>query len=466
MFAKYYNLEDTIAAIATPSGKGAVGIIRISGKKAFEIAEKLSKKSILKWKSHTIHLVEIYEKDQILDQGLFLKFDGPNSYTGEHTIEINCHGSGFILNQILNACIGYGARLASAGEFTFRAFSNGKIDLSQAEAVSDVINSENEISLKNALKHLKGGFTKSILSLKNDLIHLTSLIELELDFGEEDVEFADRNVLESKIKHLKQEIEYLIQSFIEGNAITKGIPVAIVGKPNSGKSSLLNSLLNDERAIVSNIEGTTRDTIEEVFNINGVPFRLIDTAGIRETSDLIEQIGVKKAYEKIKEAQIIIYLISSENYSNQEIEEFYQFKNSNIQLIVGINKIDLINDDDILKIKKQFQEHFEEYQNIDLCLLSTFDKKHIEILKLVLSKNITQKLENKEYVLSNVRHYQALKNTLEHLNNCAQSLNNNVSQDLLAEDLRMALYHLSEITGEICNDDILENIFRNFCIGK
>jgi tRNA modification GTPase len=463
MFSKNYPSDDTIVAIATANGKGAIGIIRISGRKAFHIAEKLCDKNVSKWNSHTIHLSSFYDNKRPIDQGLVLKFDSPNTYTGEDVIELNCHGSPLILNLILNTCIQLGGRLASPGEFTFRAFINGKLDLSQAEAVSDVINAENEVSLQNSLKHLKGGFSKSIGKLKSELIHFASLIELELDFGEEDVEFADRSQLLSKINELISEIDYLVNSFKTGNAITKGIPVAIVGKPNAGKSSLLNTLLNDDRAIVSDIAGTTRDTIEELFNIKGVAFRLIDTAGIRISTDQIEQIGIEKAFSKIKSADIILYLIDAEKFNLSEIENFIeQNQSTSNQIIFCINKIDLIQENKLSEIR-QILKSKGIYNSI---LISCHQKESIEQLKIILTADINHKLENNNHVLTNSRHYNSLIQTNEHLLKCQAAIEQSNSHDMLAEDLRMALHHLSEITGDISNDDLLENIFRNFCIGK
>lgn len=463
MFSKNYNPEDTIAAIATPNGKGAIGIIRLSGKGVFDIVEKLSHKKIKHWQSHTIHLSDFYENNQIIDQGLILIFKAPNSYTGEDIIELNCHGSPFILNKILNTCLQLGARLAAPGEFTFRAFINNKLDLSQAEAVSDIINSESEIALNNSIKHLKGGFSKSMAMLRNDLIHFASLIELELDFGEEDIEFANRQELLAKIITLTNEIDYLVESFKTGNAITKGIPVAIVGKPNAGKSSLLNTLLNDDRAIVSDIAGTTRDTIEEIFNIKGVMFRLIDTAGIRESTDTIELIGIEKAYNKIKSADIVLYIIDANRFSLEEILQFKTFNiNSSNQIIYCINKIDLIAQDNLDNIK----DKLNSISNIDTIFISCHNHDSIEELKKRLTKDVLNKLENNNHVLTNTRHYQSLMQTNEYLNKCKKAIEESSSHDMLAEDLKMALYHLSEVTGDISNDDLLENIFRNFCIGK
>lgn len=467
MFAHQYNPEDTIAAIATPVGKGAVGMIRISGTKAFQIVEQITKKSITHWASHTIHLSRFYDNETIIDEGLVLKFNGPNSYTGEDTIELNCHGSPLILQKIIQSLINKGARMAAPGEFTFRAFMNGKLDLTQAEAVSDVINAESEKGLTNALKHLKGGFSKSIQQLRTDLIKFASLIELELDFGEEDVEFAERKDLSNKIDELRNELTQLTESFKIGNAIAKGIPTAIVGKPNAGKSSLLNTLLNDDRAIVSNIAGTTRDTIEELFNINGVLFRLIDTAGIRETEDVIEKIGVQKALEKIKEADIVLYLIDAATFNIDELKDLINSAyHQSSKLIICINKIDLIIQEDLLNIEHLIEKELHRNQSISTVYLSTKNAIGISELKELLSKDIISHLKENEQILTNNRHFEALKKANEQLLLCQQAIENKISNDMLAEDLKLALYHLGEVSGNISNDDLLESIFRDFCIGK
>jgi tRNA modification GTPase len=467
MFAHQYNPEDTIVAITTPAGKGAVGMIRISGNKAFSLTELLTKKEIHAWPSHTIHLSRFYEKEEIIDEGLVLKFNGPNSYTGEDTIELNCHGSPLILQKTLQTLISLGARMAAPGEFTFRAFINGKLDLAQAEAVADVINAESEKGLTNALKHLKGGFSKSIQTLRTDLIKFASLIELELDFGEEDVEFAERDALLKKIEELRIEITQLIESFKVGNAISKGIPTAIVGKPNAGKSSLLNTILNDDRAIVSNIAGTTRDTIEELFNINGLLYRLIDTAGIRETEDVIEKIGVKKALEKISEADIVLYLIDAQTFNITELRDLVNAQyHQNSKLIVCLNKIDLLTEIELLELQTSIKNEKLQEHNIETLFLSTTKKQGIAELKELMSKDILNQLRANEQLLTNNRHYEALSKANEQLLLCKNAIEQRISNDLLAEDLKLALYHLGEVSGTISNDDLLESIFRDFCIGK
>jgi tRNA modification GTPase len=467
MFAHQYNPEDTIVAIATPAGKGAVGIIRISGRHTFQIVENILKKSMQNWPSHTIHLNKFYDNDTLIDEGLVLKFEGPNSYTGEDTIELNSHGSPLILQKILQSLINKGARLAAAGEFTFRAFMNGKLDLTQAEAVADVINAESEKGLSNALKHLKGGFSKSIQQLRTDLIKFASLIELELDFGEEDVEFAERNDLLDKIDELRLEITQLTDSFKIGNAISKGIPTAIVGKPNAGKSSLLNTLLNDDRAIVSNIAGTTRDTIEELFNIKGLLFRLIDTAGIRETEDVIEKIGVQKALEKIQEAELILYLIDALTFDIKEIKALIDASyHQRSKLLIVFNKIDLIGADELLKIQNIIASENIAQGNISTHYLSTKTQVGISELKELMSEDIILHLRENEQILTNSRHYEALTKANDQLFLCKEAIEQKISNDLLAEELKLALYYLGEISGSISNDDLLESIFRDFCIGK
>jgi tRNA modification GTPase len=427
----------------------------------------LTKKEIHAWPSHTIHLSRFYEKEEIIDEGLVLKFNGPNSYTGEDTIELNCHGSPLILQKTLQTLISLGARMAAPGEFTFRAFMNGKLDLAQAEAVADVINAESEKGLSNALKHLKGGFSKSIQILRTDLIKFASLIELELDFGEEDVEFAERNALLNKIEELRIEITQLIESFKVGNAISKGIPTAIVGKPNAGKSSLLNTILNDDRAIVSNIAGTTRDTIEELFNINGLLYRLIDTAGIRETEDVIEKIGVKKALEKISEADIVLYLIDAQTFNITELRDLVNAQyHQNSKMIVCLNKIDLLTEIELLELQTSIKNEKLQEHNIETLFLSTTKKQGIAELKELMSKDILNQLRANEQLLTNNRHYESLSKANEQLLLCKYAIEQRISNDLLAEDLKLALYHLGEVSGTISNDDLLESIFRDFCIGK
>jgi tRNA modification GTPase len=357
--------------------------------------------------------------------------------------------------------------MAAPGEFTFRAFMNGKLDLAQAEAVADVINAESEKGLSNALKHLKGGFSKSIQILRTDLIKFASLIELELDFGEEDVEFAERNALLNKIEELRIEITQLIESFKVGNAISKGIPTAIVGKPNAGKSSLLNTILNDDRAIVSNIAGTTRDTIEELFNINGLLYRLIDTAGIRETEDVIEKIGVKKALEKISEADIVLYLIDAQTFNITELRDLVNAQyHQNSKMIVCLNKIDLLTEIELLELQTSIKNEKLQEHNIETLFLSTTKKQGIAELKELMSKDILNQLRANEQLLTNNRHYESLSKANEQLLLCKYAIEQRISNDLLAEDLKLALYHLGEVSGTISNDDLLESIFRDFCIGK
>lgn len=447
----HLNNKDTIVAQATPSGIGAIHLLRLSGSLSFVILNKLIKKDSLKWKSHTAHLCQIFENENHIDESLITIFKGPNTYTGEDVVEISCHGSEYILNKVIQLCIQHGARLAEPGEFTLRAFLNNKIDLSQAEAVSDLIHSENQSSHQAAISQLKGGISDLIKHLKKDILQFTSLVELELDFGEEDVEFANRNQLKDTLINIVAQIQSLLDSFKSGNAVKYGIPVAIVGRPNAGKSSLLNYLLKDDRAIVSSIAGTTRDTIEEKFNINGIAFRLIDTAGIRETQDEIEKIGVEKTLNKIAEAQIILYV-----YDASEMKE--------VDVLSDLNKMPT--DKKIIVVGNKMDIAIEEYNNIKPVLISAKYGKNISELEKELCADYEQVLSNSNSIIINQRHFQSLSHSFTYLKQAINGIDSQIHTDLLAEDLKMAIYYLSEITGEITNEDILTNIFSQFCIGK
>ena len=463
--------QETIVALATPSGAGAIAIIRLSGKDAITIAadvfQSVSGKDITKQKTHTIHLGHITDNGKIYDQVLLSIFKGPNSYTGENVIEISCHGSTFIQQQIIQLLLRKGAKMAQAGEFTLRAFLNGKLDLSQAEAVADLIASDNEASHQIAMQQMRGGFSNEIAKLREELLNFASLIELELDFAEEDVEFADRTQFHELLERIEFVLKRLIDSFAVGNVIKNGIPVAIVGEPNVGKSTLLNALLNEERAIVSDIAGTTRDTIEDELVINGIGFRFIDTAGIRETKDIIEEIGVKKAKEKIETAKILLYLYDEFDSSPEEVVSFIkEFYREDLKIILLHNKIDLQNGYFDNEFDHQLKaELFPKYttQNIRI---SSKDQTGIESLKSELSSYI-QNLETQEStVITNQRHYEALQKALDSIKKVESAITDGFHTELLAYELRSALEHLGEISGEFTNDEVLGNIFSKFCIGK
>ena len=459
---------DTICALATANGVGAISVIRLSGSEAISICNKVfnskkENKNLNDVKSHTIHFGTLNDGNRIIDEVLVSVFKGPNSYTGENTVEVSCHGSTFIQQEILKLFIKNGASQAKPGEFTLRAYLNGKIDLSQAEAVADLIASESEASHQIAMHQMRGGFSNEINILREKLIHFASLIELELDFAEEDVEFANRKDLTELVNKINTVTHRLIDSFAVGNVIKNGIPVAIVGEPNVGKSTLLNVLLNEERAIVSDIAGTTRDTIEDEIIINGISFRFIDTAGIRQTTDTIEALGITKTYEKIDQASIILYLFDAFGDSIETINKVVndiqnRIAEKNKKLILLANKTDQGN---LTEIK-------EKLKNLDdVIFISAKNNDNINLLIEKLSAFInTGALNSSQTIVSNIRHYEALGKTNESLNNVLLSIENGVSGDFMAIDIRRALHHLGEITGTISTDDLLENIFSKFCIGK
>lgn len=464
-----YN--DSIVALATPSGAGAIAIVRISGNEAITIGNSVFKsiknKNLLNQKTHTLHLGHIVDDNKTLDEVLVSIFKGPNSYTGENTIEISCHGSTYIQQQIIQLLLRKGCRMANPGEFTLRAFLNGKLDLSQAEAVADLISSDNEASHQIAMQQMRGGFSNEIAKLREELLNFASLIELELDFAEEDVEFADRTQFHELLNRIEFVLKRLIDSFAVGNVIKNGIPVAIVGEPNVGKSTLLNALLNEERAIVSEIAGTTRDTIEDELVIGGIGFRFIDTAGIRETQDVVESIGIKKTFEKIEQAQVVIFLfdglkfqVSGFDYITEieKVKNKYPLK----PILVVVNKIDLLNENEIYSINKQLE-------TLNLKLLKISAKNNIgvdELKNQLLSFVNTGALRNNETIVTNTRHYDSLLKALNEIQNVKYGLETNLSSDLMALDIREALYHFGTITGQVTNDELLGNIFANFCIGK
>lgn len=464
-------LNDTIVALATPSGAGAIAVIRVSGPKAVDtvadVFQSVKNKDLRKQKSHTLHLGYIVDGNKTIDQVLVSLFKGTNSYTGEPTVEISCHGSTFIQQQIIQLLLRKNCRMATAGEFTMRSFLNGKMDLSQAEAVADLIASDNEASHQIAMQQMRGGFSNEIAKLREELLNFASLIELELDFSEEDVAFADRTAFRELVNRIQFVLKRLIDSFAVGNVIKNGIPVAIVGEPNVGKSTLLNALLNEERAIVSDIAGTTRDTIEDELVINGIGFRFIDTAGIRDTEDVVESIGIKKTFEKIEQAQVILYLFESLKFKVQSSEYIIEIEKIKNQfplkpLVVVINKIDLLSETEILNIKKQL-----EPLNVKLETISAKNKEGIDALKnTLLSLVNTGALRNNETIVTNTRHYDALLKALEEIQKVQYGLDTDLPADLMAIDIRQALYYFGEITGQVTNDELLGNIFANFCIGK
>ncbi len=464
---------DTIVALATPSGAGAIAVIRISGLEAIAVAgqvfRSVSGKKIEDQKTHTLHLGHIVDGEKVLDQVLVSIFKNNNSYTGENTIEISCHGSTYIQQQIIQLLLRKGCKMAQPGEFTLRSFLNGKMDLSQAEAVADLISSDNEAAHQMAMQQMRGGFSNEIGKLREELLNFASLIELELDFAEEDVAFADRTEFGKLLVRIDFVLKRLIDSFAVGNVIKNGIPVAIVGEPNVGKSTLLNALLNEERAIVSEIAGTTRDTIEDELVIGGIGFRFIDTAGIRETKDVVESIGIKKTFEKIEQAQVVLFLIDSlqliidnENKVKIEIEKI---KNQFPQkpLIVVVNKVDKLNAEDRIQFDKKLS-----IINYPLSIeISAKNKTGIEELKNTLLSFVnTGALRNNETIVTNTRHYDSLLKALEEIQKVKHGLETGLSSDLMAIDIKQALYYFGEITGQVTNDELLGNIFANFCIGK
>lgn len=461
-------LQDTIVALATPSGAGAIAVIRVSGPDAVALVasvfQSVKGKDLSKQKSHTLHLGHITDEGKVYDQVLVSLFKGTNSYTGEPTVEISCHGSLFIQQQIIQLLLRKGCRMAQPGEFTMRSFLNGKMDLSQAEAVADLIASDNEAAHQLAMQQMRGGFSNEIARLREELLNFASLIELELDFSEEDVEFADRSAFRELVNRIEFVLKRLIDSFAVGNVIKNGIPVAIVGEPNVGKSTLLNALLNEERAIVSDIAGTTRDTIEDELVINGIGFRFIDTAGIRETHDVVESIGIQKTFEKIEQAQVVLFLTDSTQWKGDRMmvleNEIEKVKNQYPlkQLVVLFNKKDLLEPE----MLKTLNERVE-----NAVFISAKNKEGISDLQNRLMQLVnTGALRNNETIVTNTRHYDALLKALEEIQKVQWGLDSQLPADLMAIDIRQALYYFGEITGQVTNDELLGNIFANFCIGK
>jgi tRNA modification GTPase len=452
--------NDTIVALATPPGMGAIGVIRVSGKQTFSILNNLfPSKNLLEQASHTIVVGLLKDHNKVLDEVVLSLFKGPKSYTGEDVIEISCHGSSYIQSQIIAAITARGARLAKAGEFTQRAFLNGKLDLAQAESVADLIASNSEASKRAAIHTMRGGFSTDLAALREQLITFSALIELELDFSEEDVAFADRSALHNLVSNLQTATTQLVDSFALGNVIKNGVQVAIIGKPNAGKSTLLNALLNENRAIVSDIAGTTRDTIEEVINIDGVLFRLIDTAGIRtQTDDVIEQLGVAKSLEKMKAADIVVYLFDAQTTSIQDIEVVAkELTSTGIKHVLVANKIDCID--------AAAMDRLATMESI-VCIAAK-NKTAIDTLKNALvTKAVGGDVQTESTVVTNARHHEALLKLQASLQDVSTGLSAKITGDLLALDIRQCLHYLGLITGEITNNDQLDYIFSKFCIGK
>lgn len=492
------NLSDTIVALATPSGVGAIGVIRLSGPEAIRIADDVFPgKELAAQGSHTLHVGTIRnEQGRVLDEVVVSLFKGPRSYTGEDVVEISCHGSNYILQEVIQLLLEQGARLAEPGEYTMRAFLNGRMDLSQAEAVADLIASSSASSHKLAMQQMRGGFSSEIQALRQKLIDFASLIELELDFGEEDVEFADRDDLRDLIQKLRQLMQDLLDSFRLGNAIKNGVTTVIAGRPNAGKSTILNALLNEERAIVSEIAGTTRDVIEEMLNIQGVQFRIVDTAGIRDAEDTIEAMGVARTLEKVKQSSLLVYVFDVISTQPEEVradlERLYQ---PGLHILVVANKMDL---NPYTKREHFFPEIEESSQtgsrtraiatddnkseigngadtsdfrplisDFEWVPVSAINKMNIPYLKEKLYEAVvSEKVSLDETIVTNARHYQALQRADQSLGDVLKGMDQGVTSDFVAMDIRQSLHHLGEITGEISTDDLLGNIFANFCIGK
>lgn len=460
MINKLAGWSDTIVAAATAPGVAAIALIRMSGPGAFQIINQLfPSKNLEALPSHTLHVGLLKDEGNAIDEVVVSLYKSPRSFTGEDCIEISCHGSPFIQQQIIQACIGKGARLARAGEFTQRAFLNGKMDLTQAEAVADIIASDTRASQKTALNNIRGGFSNQLKNMREQLIQFAALIELELDFATEDVEFADRTKFYSLIEQLTAETNQLIGSFQLGNVIKNGVSVAIIGKPNAGKSTLLNTLLQEERAIVSEIAGTTRDTIEETLNINSVIFRLIDTAGIRSHSaDVIENIGIDRSLHKMKSADVVLYIFDVNTETNETLQrQVAIFNDAAIKYLLVGNKSDNIDG----KLAHKFSSVYNIY------FISAKNETGIEELKLHLFNQVVHSdLESENIIVTNARHYEALQQVQQSLKEIQAGLDNKLPGDLLALDIRRSLYYLGEITGEITNEDKLDYIFSKFCIGK
>lgn len=456
-----HSTADTIVALSTPAGKGAIAVIRLSGPDAISLTDKIfSGKKLSEQPSHTLHYGTIRDAGRVLDEVVVSLFKAPHSYTKENVVEISCHGSDYIVAQIIRLTLKFGARLAQAGEFTKRAFLNGQFDLAQAEAVADLIASDSRLSHEVAIKQMRGGFSQEIKNLRAQLIHFASMIELELDFSEEDVEFADRKALQNLIYNIQHLIRDLLKSFEFGNVIKHGVPVVIVGKPNAGKSTLLNVLLHEEKAIVSDVAGTTRDFIEDEIAIEGISFRFIDTAGLRETTDKVESMGVERTLKKVEEASLVIYLFDIATTTPTELAQEIKALSltENQQLLAVANKIDTVSAPDL-----------KNFENIaDTMAIAAASQVGMEALKQKLLEKVrgNQLDTSDQTIVTNLRHYENLRQTYTALDDVLTGVETGISSDFLAADIRRALYALGQITGEITTDDLLENIFSKFCIGK
>jgi tRNA modification GTPase len=452
------NLTDTIVALATAQGISAIAVIRLSGKDAFTITQNAFQgKDLSAQPTHTVHFGNFRDGDRIIDEVLITLFKEPNSFTKENSVEISCHGSPVIVKEIIKVLLKHGARLANPGEFTKRAFLNGRFDLAQAEAVADLIHAETDNARQAALNQMRGGFSKEINNLREELIHFASLIELELDFGEEDVEFAGRDDLRKLILRIQSYLHRLIESFDMGNVIKNGIPTVIAGKPNAGKSTLLNVLLNEERAIVSDIPGTTRDVIEDEMVLGGINFRFTDTAGLRETEDVIEAMGVERTRERMKKASLIIYLFDLSQTSLSEIA----IEDAHLQSL-GIPYLKVGN-----KLDKADSSLLEKLQEQNFTFISAADLTNIPVLKeKILDFFHIKNVKTGDVLVTNLRHYQHLTQTYQSLERVLTGMDTGITGDFLAMDIRQSLHFLGEITGAITTDDLLENIFSKFCIGK
>lgn len=463
--------QDTICAIATAQG-GAIGSIRVSGPEAITITSRIftpakSGKLLSEQKPYTLTFGRIYNGEEMIDEVLVSLFRAPHSYTGEDSTEITCHGSSYILQQVMQLLIKNGCRMAQPGEYTQRAFLNGKMDLSQAEAVADLIASSSAATHRLALSQMRGGFSKELTTLREKLLNFTSMIELELDFSEEDVEFADRSALRRLADEIEEVIARLANSFSVGNVIKNGVPVAIIGETNTGKSTLLNVLLNEDKAIVSDIHGTTRDVIEDTVNIGGITFRFIDTAGIRETSDTIESLGIERTFQKLDQAEIVLWMIDSADAISQLtlLSDKILPRCEHKQLILVFNKVELINETQKNELASQFSEHIGS--EIESIFISAKQRLHTDELqqRLVAAAHLPTVTQN-DVIVTNIRHYEALTRALDAIHRVQEGLDVNISGDFLSQDIRECIFHLSDIAGEVTNDMVLQNIFAHFCIGK
>ena len=464
-------IQDTICAIATAQG-GASGSIRVSGPEAISITGSIFKpakagKLLSEQKPYTLTFGRIYDGDEMIDEVLVSLFRAPHSYTGEDSTEITCHGSTYILQQVMQLLIKNGCRMAQPGEYTQRAFLNGKMDLSQAEAVADLIASSSAATHRLAMSQMRGGFSKELTDLRNKLLNFTSMIELELDFSEEDVEFADRSALRKLADEIEQVISRLATSFSVGNAIKNGVPVAIIGETNAGKSTLLNVLLNEDKAIVSDIHGTTRDVIEDTVNIGGITFRFIDTAGIRETNDTIESLGIERTFQKLDQAEIVLWVVDAVNAASQieQLSEKIIPRCEGKHLIVVFNKADLIEDKqkgNVLSLLKDFPK-----ESTESIFISAKQRKNTsELQKMLIDAAHLPTVTQNDIIVTNVRHYEALNKALEAIHRVQNGLDSQISGDFLSQDIRECIFFISDIAGEVTNDMVLQNIFQHFCIGK